>query len=84
MEYFLSTILPIAIAAFIAGIGFLLKSFFSKIEADINKLDGRLAQLSSEIRENTIEYAKVRSEITAMWRFIDNSNKRATDKRECV
>jgi ABC-type antimicrobial peptide transport system permease subunit len=70
----------------VAVFSYLVKSYFKKIHDElaglrlcIGKLDGRLDALSSEIRANTVEGAQVRTEIKAVWRFIDGAHKRATD-----
>jgi ABC-type antimicrobial peptide transport system permease subunit len=74
------------VTTFVAVFSYLVKSYFKKIHDEIaglrlclGRLDGRLDALSSEIRANTVEGAQVRTEIKAVWRFIDGAHKRATD-----
>lgn len=78
-------ILPILVTSFVALFSYLVKSYFKKISEtldcmrqSISKLEGNLEILNKDIRENTIESATLRSEVKAVWRFVD-AQKRASD-----
>lgn len=81
-EYVLSGVFALGFAAF----AFLAKSLVNRLERDlasvakeVARLDGKLEALSRDIRENTVQSAKLGSEVSAVWRFIDNAPKRASD-----
>lgn len=80
-EYLISGAFTLVIGAF----AFLAKGLVSRIEKDlaklgkeVAKLDGKLDALQRDIRENTVQSAKLGSEVSAVWRFID-APKRASD-----
>lgn len=77
---------PVAATAALAVLGYLVNFYFGKIHKDIEELkmslsksDGRFEPLQNDLRENTIELIKLRSEVSAMWRFIDGANRRSSD-----
>lgn len=77
---------PVVATSAMAVFGYLLNSYFSRIHKEIEELksaiaksEGRFEALQIELRNNTIEMVKLRSEVAALWRFIDNTYKRASD-----
>lgn len=83
-------IVSILISAGVSGLAaiftYLVRSYFNRIaaslralRAEVNKLDGRFEGLSAEVRLNTKEVHGLAIETRAVWRFIDNANKRSTD-----
>lgn len=84
----LGQLVPALVTGSVALFAYLVKSYFQKIhdsnievKKEIAKLEGKLDLLSKDIRENTIESVAMRSEVKALWRFVDNANQRATDRR---
>jgi hypothetical protein len=84
-EILLQTVQPL-LAAGLAAIWYLVRHYFKKIHDDIHEVkislarhDGRSESLQKEIRENTTAMVALRSEVNAMWHFVDNSKRRATD-----
>ena len=85
----LDIILPVLVSSFVALFSYLVKSYFKKIHEtldclrqSLSKLEGNLDILNKEIRQNTVEGAGLRSEVRAIWRFVDNAHKRASDGGE--
>ena len=81
-------IIPAMATGLVALFTYLVRSYFQKIHdsnlevrQEIGKLEGKLDLLMKEIKDNTIESVVMRSEIKALWRFVDNSNNRPTDRR---
>ncbi len=81
-------VLPLLVTGSVAIFTYLVKSYFQKIndsnievKQEIAKLEGKFELLSKDIKENTIEGAALRAEVKALWRFVDNSHQRATDRR---
>ena len=79
-------LIPVVSAGVLALISYLVKSYFANLARQIDELknslqkrDGRIEQLAHEIRKNTEEQIKLRTEMHAIWRYIDNAPKRATD-----
>ena len=79
-------LIPVFLTAALAAFGYLLNFYFSKIHKDIEELkislgrnEGRFEPLQAIMRENTIELIKLRTEVSAVWRFIDGANQRSTD-----
>ena len=58
---------------------FFARSYFAALAKDLARLEGNLAALQNDIRENTKELAGMTSELKAVWRFIDGAHERATD-----
>lgn len=87
MQIPLDQLIP-ALATALAGVfAFLVRHYFASFRKDISgvqkdfaKIEGHLTALQHEIRSNTIELAKTTSELRAIWRFVDNAPKRASDK----
>jgi hypothetical protein len=80
------SLITLFVTCWLALFSYLVKSYFKKFDTtfenlkkDIFKLEGSLESLSRDIRNNTIESAGLRSEVNALWRFLDNSYKRTTD-----
>lgn len=68
------------------GLSFLIAFFFRQMRRDalrgaraVAELKGYLTSLQAEIRSNTIELTKAATEIRAIWRYIDNAPRRASD-----
>lgn len=61
---------------------FLVKSYFSKINESIAKLEGGLDPLRTDLKENTIELIKIQSDLKLVWKYIENSPIKKIDKRE--
>ena len=81
-DYLLSAVVTCVGALF----SYLVKSYFSKIQEsmdetkkEIAKLEGKFDMLQGEIRNNIIESTKLRGEVGALWRFVDNSFQRPSD-----
>jgi uncharacterized protein Yka (UPF0111/DUF47 family) len=81
-----TNIMSAVVTASLALFSYLVKSYFKKIHdtmaclrQEIGKLEGSVDTLSKDIRQNTVEGAVLRSEVKALWRFIDNANQRASD-----
>lgn len=81
-EYLLSAVVACVGALF----SYLVKSYFGKIQQSIeglqkelSKLEGKFDMIQGEIRNNIVESAKLRSEVGALWRFVDNSFQRSSD-----
>lgn len=79
---------PVVATSALAVFGFLLNSYFARIresneevKSAIAKSEGKSEALQMELRANTIELVKLRSEVSALWRFVDNTYKRASDHR---
>ena len=77
---------PVIATAVFGIFGYLSHSYFERIKADIAeikieraKVDGKLELLREDIRENTRALDAMIAETKALWRFIDNSHKRASD-----
>jgi hypothetical protein len=84
----MSQLVPALVTGSVALFAYLVKSYFQKIhdsnvevKQEIAKLEGKLDLLMKDIRDNTIESVTMRSEVKALWRFVDNSNKRPTDRK---
>ena len=67
---------------------FFIKGYLKKINKEIEnlgtaitKVDAKFDVLSSEIRSNTVEMVKLKSEVNAIWRFVD-AKARATDVKK--
>lgn len=78
------------LSAVVTGLGalftYLGKSFLKrfsenqkKLYQEMIKIEGKLDMLAVELRKNTIENAKLQTEVKAVWRFIDRSHQRASD-----
>lgn len=87
-DYWITNLIAGAVAGLFAVFSYLLKSYFDKIQESIEaqtkeiaKLEGKMDLLAREIKEGTIESATLRTEIKALWRFVDNANQRASDRR---
>lgn len=82
----LSTLIPVFATALFGAIGFLIRSYLHGLDRRIEQLqamthnrNGQFDTLLRELRQNNQELVKVRYELQAVWRFIDNAPKRATD-----
>lgn len=82
----LQFLLPILATAITGAFGFLIKSYLnmlndrlSRISAMSARRDGQLDSLLHDLRKNNEEMHKLRYEMQAVWRYIDNSSRRATD-----
>ena len=83
-----SQIIPALVTGSVALFAYLVKFYFSKIQESLDnqaketaKLEGKLEILSKDIRDGIAESAAMRAEVKALWRFVDNSNQRASDRR---
>jgi hypothetical protein len=81
-DYLLSAVVTCVGALFT----YLVKSYFDKIQKsiddlakEVSKMEGKSDMLQGEIRNNIIESTKLRGEVGALWRFVDNSFKRPSD-----
>jgi hypothetical protein len=70
---------PILASAFLALVGYLAKSYLEdqkrmllELKYELKRSEGRFDAVLHEIRANTTELIKVRSELQAVWRFIDH------------
>lgn len=95
MDY-LPEIIAGSIAALATGaIAFFAKAYFTRLHSDIreikntlhergaagSKLEGSVEILRREVRDNTEAMVGVRSEVNAIWRFLDGAHKRTSDRR---
>jgi chromosome segregation ATPase len=72
-------LLPVVASAIIAVVGYLARAYLEQQKKSIQELkdelkraEGRFDALIHEIRANTVELIKVRTELQAVWRFIDH------------
>jgi hypothetical protein len=76
-------------------VSFLARSYFKRIEDDTKemkrtlrdesragaKLEAAIEMLAREVKAHAEATAQLRTEVNAMWRFLEGSNKRLTDIR---
>jgi hypothetical protein len=77
------------------GIAFLIRSYFQRIQEDTRdiqttlkeesragaKVEGALEMLAREVKAQGEAATQLRGEINAMWRFLEGSHARVTDKK---
>ncbi len=74
------------VVGFLGLFSFFVKSFFSRIHADltvlrgsVDKLSGRFDGLRDEARNSTTAIAVTQQELKAVWKFIDAAHRRPSD-----
>lgn len=70
----------VLLSCLMSVLGFLIRSLLNNIQKDISNLAGSYEPLRKDLKENTEELVKLRTEIKAVWRYID-AQPRQTDRR---
>ncbi len=80
------TLVQVAAPVILAGIGWFVRSFFHRLEKDIQdvakafaKFEGQLLAMSQDLRNNTVETVKTSAEVRALWRVVDGGHQRSSD-----
>jgi hypothetical protein len=81
-DYLLSAVVTCVGALFT----YLIQSYFKTIKkssealsAEISKLEGKIDMIANELRSNSREVYGLTTELKAVWRFIENANRRPSD-----
>jgi hypothetical protein len=83
-----------ALTFLLGGVSFLARSYFQRIQEDIaemrttlrdegragGKVEGSLEALGRTVQAQTEATTQLRAEVNALWRFLEGSHERMTDK----
>lgn len=70
----------------LGALTFLIRHYFASIrkeiadgQKDVAKIAGHIEALASDIRANTIQLSVTSTEVKALWKYVDNVPRRASD-----
>lgn len=87
MQDYLLALVPVFATAFIGVVTFMIRGYaagvhkaIADVRLELGRTQGELKALHEDIRENTIAVTRATTELKAVWRYIDNAPRRASDR----
>lgn len=75
----IAVIIGVLLTSTVSTIGFLIRSLLNNIYKELLELKGSFEPIRKDLKENTVEMIQLKSELKAIWRYID-APKRNTDR----